>query len=140
MTNPIDAIAAGTAGAASPTVNRPDQFGKDTFLKLLVAQLKFQNPLSPADSTEFMAQTAQFTMVEKLEELARQSTQMLNGERIQAANAMIGRQVTWTDAQGAEQRGVVSSVRIDGTGPILRVGTTDVAPETVKEVSLPPTP
>jgi flagellar basal-body rod modification protein FlgD len=137
----IDAssIAAATTQAA-PTVDRKDQFGKDTFLKLLVAQLKFQNPLSPADSTEFMAQTAQFTMVEKLEELARQSAQLLSGERIQAANAMIGRQVSWTDPSGVDKTGVVSGVRLDNLGPVLRVDGADVAPETVKEVTLPPAP
>ena len=35
--------------------------GQDAFLKLLVAQLKYQDPSKPADSTQFMAQTAQFT-------------------------------------------------------------------------------
>ena len=39
---------------------------QDTFLKLLVAQLKYQDPSNPADSTQFLAQTAQFTQVEKL--------------------------------------------------------------------------
>lgn len=143
MTNPIDALAAsaGTAAPAAPTQpNRADQFGKDTFLKLLVAQLKYQNPLSPADSSEFMAQTAQFTMVEKLEEIARQGAAALEGERFQAANGMVGRLVTWTDSSGVDQQGVVTSVRFDGLGPVLQVGDTDVAPEAVKEVALPPTP
>ena len=85
-----------------------------------------------------MAQTAQFSMVEKLEELAKQTTQMLNGERIQAANSMIGREVVWTDADGEEQSGVVTGVRLDPLGPVLRVDGADVMPETVTEVRQPP--
>ncbi len=42
---------------------------KDTFMKLLVAQLKNQNPLSPTDGTQFVTQLAQFSSLE-------QSTQM----------------------------------------------------------------
>lgn len=42
---------------------------KNTFLKLLVAQLKYQDPLNPADGTQFVTQLAQFTSLE-------QSTQM----------------------------------------------------------------
>ena len=38
---------------------------EDTFLSLLVAQLKNQNPLDPADGTEFVAQLAQFTQLEQ---------------------------------------------------------------------------
>jgi Flagellar hook capping protein - N-terminal region len=54
-----------------PTTEPNDRLGKDAFLQLLVAQLKYQNPLSPMDGTEFVAQTAQLTMTEKLSELAK---------------------------------------------------------------------
>ncbi|MGQ0825064.1 MAG: flagellar hook capping FlgD N-terminal domain-containing protein [Actinomycetota bacterium] len=72
-----------------------DQFGKDTFLKLLVAQLRFQNPLSPTDPSEFLAQTAQFTMVEKLEEIEQRSAESLRANETVAAAALIGRTVTF---------------------------------------------
>lgn len=38
--------------------------GKEVFLKLLVAQIRNQNPLNPADGTEFVAQLAQFSQLE----------------------------------------------------------------------------
>ena len=55
----------------TPQPKVTDKLGADksTFLKLLVAQLKFQNPLSPADGTQFVTQLAQFSQLE-------QSTQM----------------------------------------------------------------
>ena len=60
-------------GAAAPETTVPktstaskDVATKDTFLKLFVAQLKNQNPMNPADGTEFVSQLAQFTELEQL--------------------------------------------------------------------------
>jgi len=52
----------GDASTASIT-NTP--LGKDTFLKLLVAQLKNQDPLNPADGVQFLTQLAQFSQLEQ---------------------------------------------------------------------------
>ena len=43
--------------------------GKDEFLNLLVTQLKYQNPLEPMDDTQFVAQLAQFSSLEKLTDI-----------------------------------------------------------------------
>jgi flagellar hook assembly protein FlgD len=63
--NAFQAEAAGsettTAGASSSALAT-----KETFLTLLVAQIKNQNPLNPADGTEFLTQLAQFTQLEQL--------------------------------------------------------------------------
>jgi len=61
-----------TKGAADTTTQLPaDKLGADktTFLRLLVTQLRHQNPLNPSDGVEFVTQLAQFTALE-------QSTQM----------------------------------------------------------------
>lgn len=42
---------------------------KDTFLKLLVAQIRNQNPLNPSDSTQFLTQLAQFSQLEQMVEI-----------------------------------------------------------------------
>lgn len=52
--------------AVKSTDDKEDSLAsKDMFLKLLVVQLKNQDPMSPADGTQFVAQLAQFTQLEQ---------------------------------------------------------------------------
>jgi flagellar basal-body rod modification protein FlgD len=104
---------------------------QDTFLKLLVAQLRYQDPSNPADSTQFMAQTAQFTQVEKLGQIA----DMMQAQQLIGASALVGRTVTYQDADGVSQTGVVSKTKLNGASePTLVVGNTDVQLSKVTEV------
>ena len=127
----------GTTGGATTQAD-PQTMGKDTFLKLLVAQLKYQNPMQPVDSSQFMAQTAQFTMVEKLEAMAAQTDALVAGEASQRAAGLLGRQVTYLDDQGAAQTGVVTGTRFGTDGPVLLLGKTEISLSGVREVALAP--
>ncbi len=111
MTSPVNGAGMGHTPATS-TVDRPDQMGRDTFLKLLVAQMRYQDPANPTSSSEFMAQTATFTQVEKLEEIAAQNAALLVLQEASTAGAMVGRNATYTDTDGAEVSGTVTSVRL----------------------------
>ncbi|TYP86291.1 flagellar hook assembly protein FlgD [Blastococcus xanthinilyticus] len=115
-------VPSGPTYTATQSVQRGDQMGKDTFLKLLVAQMKYQDPGNPADTNQLMAQTATFSQVEKLEELAKQNASMLALQRSSSAGAMVGQTVTYTDESGAAKTGVVSSVRL-GTDKAEAVAT-----------------
>ena len=124
-----------TDGATSSS--DPQVMGKDMFLKLLVAQLKYQNPMEPVDSSQFMAQTAQFTMVEKLEAMAAQTDALVAGEASQRAAGLLGRQVSYADAQGATQTGVVTGTRLGSDGPVLLLADkTELPLGNVREVTL----
>lgn len=46
--------------------SKPEMVSQDAFLKLLVAQIKHQDPLNPADGTQFLSQLAQFSGLEQL--------------------------------------------------------------------------
>jgi len=96
---------------ADPDANDLD---KDAFLQLLVAQLRYQDPLNPSDPAEFMATTAQFTVVEKLDELTQQgaNTAIISG--LSMASSLVGRTVTYVGADDAIATGVVSSAQVNG--------------------------
>ena len=111
MTDPVSGTGFATT-TASTTVDRNDQMGKDTFLQLLVAQMRYQDPANPVDSTQMIAQTATFTQVEKLEQLVNQNASMLVLQESATAGTLVGRTATYTDESGASKTGLVSSVRL----------------------------
>jgi flagellar basal-body rod modification protein FlgD len=115
---PTDVLAAPRAsGAASPQ----DALGRDAFLQLLVAQLRHQDPLNPLNGSDFIAQTAQFTMVERMDQMARQNSESMNLQRILGATTFVGRDVTWW-VNGTERTGSVTGVNFDGGEPVLTIG------------------
>jgi flagellar basal-body rod modification protein FlgD len=141
MTTPITGTVGTPTSTATPAADRSDQMGKDTFLKLLVAQMRYQDPSNPASSSEFMAQTATFTQVEKLEEIAAQNAELLTLQRSLSAGALVGHEVSYTDTDGTTKTGTVSAVRIAGTStePQAVVGGVAVALGRITEVALPAT-
>ncbi|MDO9418255.1 flagellar hook assembly protein FlgD [Pararhizobium sp.] len=87
----------------------------DSFLKLLVAQLKNQDPTEPMDSTAQMAQLATFSQVEQTIKTNTNLESLLQRTSLSEANAVIGRTVT--SADGAVS-GVVKEVKLYSDGII----------------------
>jgi flagellar basal-body rod modification protein FlgD len=116
----------------TPDVARSKELGdQDTFMKLLVAQLKYQDPSNPTDSAALMAQTAQFTQVEKLGQIA----DLMTAQQLIGASSLVGRTVTYQDLNGVTQSGIVKMAKLNGDSePILVVGNTDVLLSKVTEV------
>src|SRR4051812_16616830 len=92
------------------TAAAQNAFDKDTFLKLMVEQLKHQDPMNPADSSEQMAQMAQFSSVEQLTNLAKAQELATRSASRNEAVGLIGHNVTYVDAAGATQTGKVERV------------------------------
>jgi flagellar basal-body rod modification protein FlgD len=119
---------------------------KDMFLKLLVAQMKYQDPTKPTDASQFLAQTAQFTLVEKLDALQDSQAEMVATNHIQAATALVGTTVSWNDPKELDAEGnavvhtgVVEGVTISNGVPTLLVGKFEIALNDVTKVSKTPT-
>jgi flagellar basal-body rod modification protein FlgD len=124
---------------ATTTLDRPDQMGSDTFLKLLVAEMKYQDPSNPMSSSDMMAQTATLTQTQALQTIADQNKQQLALQRSLSAGALVGHQVSYTATDGSTQTGVVSAVRIsavDNTSQAV-IGGQNVDVARITEVGLP---
>jgi flagellar basal-body rod modification protein FlgD len=137
MTSPITGTF-GTPETAFPktstTAADKNKMDKDMFLKLLVAQLKYQDPSKPADATQFLSQTAQFTQVEKLTDVADAQKSMLNASLMASATNLVGRTVAYTNDAGVAATGVVTAATISGSNPTVKVGNKDVPLSSVTEV------
>ncbi len=86
-----------TSEAAASSTGNKNTLGQDSFMKLLVTQLKNQNPLDPQDNTAFVAQLAQFSSLEGIQSLNSTVTGLAGGlQSSQAlqASALVGRTVS----------------------------------------------
>ena len=117
-------------GTVTNVKNESQSLGKDEFLQLLVAQIKNQDPLNPTDSSESIAQMAQFSALEQMQNLNTTMTSMYN---YQTANTlvnnavMIGKSVTAINSSGSMISGKINAVGVsdDGTTPLYSVVDSD---------------
>jgi flagellar basal-body rod modification protein FlgD len=129
----------GTIGVSDPTVTRTTTDGfnsldQDVFLKLLVAQMKYQDPSNPTDPSQFLTQTAQFTVVEKLQSLSDVNQKVLDSSKAQSAAAMLGKTVTWKDVSGIAHTGVVTATTFGSQIPTLTVDGSSVSIDDVTSI------
>jgi flagellar basal-body rod modification protein FlgD len=138
MTAPVSGTGSVATNTATTQVSNTNGFDSETFLKLLVAQLKYQDPSDPASSSELMAQTATLAQVQSLDAIADQNSQMLSLQKSLSAGALVGQTVSYTDTDGAKKSGVVSSVKIssDDSGSVAVIGGVDVDLGRISAVSL----
>ena len=129
--SPPTAPSSGTTSSTSSTSN--DTLDTNTFLKLLVAQLKYQDPSNPTDSSQFLAQTAQFTLVEKMQALASSQEELVKTSSLTSATSLVGTKITYLQS-GVSSTGIVTGVSISNGVPTLMVGSTAVDLSEVSKV------
>jgi len=115
--------------STAPQVENPNgALGQETFLKVMVAQLKAQNPLSPANSGEYLGELVSLTELEQITNLA-------NAGQLSGAVGLIGHTVTYT--AGAEKHtGTVEKVQASNAGVTVTVsGQGGVALNQLTEIS-----
>lgn len=111
--------------------NTGSNMGKDQFLKLLVTQLRYQDPTNPMEDKEFIAQMAQFTSLEQMQNLNASM-------QVNQAMSVIDKKITWQETDGNYYSGVVTSVRMKDNKPYLMID--DVAIDMEKVVKIEPKP
>ena len=113
--------------AQTPKVNAPTETKSKTsvdyesFLKLLVAQMKNQDPTKPMESTDFVAQLATFSQVEQSVQSNTKLDQILQSTALSQAGSLIGREITSADGTTS---GIIAEVKIksDGVVAVLEGG------------------
>lgn len=108
------------------TQNATSSFGPQTvdyesFLRLLVAQMKNQDPTAPMESTDYVAQLATFSQVEQSVQINSKLDSILQASTFAQAGDLIGKQITSSDG---EVSGIIKEVRLysDGIMAILTSG------------------
>jgi len=93
-----------------------------SFLKLLIAEMKNQDPTKPMDSTQYVAQLATFSQVEQSVQTNSKLDQIMQSSALSQADALIGRSITSADG---ETTGTVASVKLASSGliAVLQDGT-----------------
>src|SRR4051794_26133832 len=115
QTNPLSTMSPPGASSEGST-NQNAILGKDDFLKILVGEMTNMDPMGAdsKDPTQSVAQMAQFSIVEQLTNLKQTSERS-------TAMAMLGKTVTYRNADGTKVDGVVQSVDTSGGDPTLTV-------------------
>lgn len=142
MTTAIDPIGPGTTGTTPgrPVENPGALLDRDAFLKLLVAQLKYQDPTKPADASQMLAQSAQLTMVDRLNELTEAYQASAASQRLSLAGTIVGREITFVDADGVRTTAVVETATVENEELTVIAGGYAVPFGAILAVHAPPAP
>ena len=118
-------MAVDSIGAASLIASTPQNaaVGQDDFLKILLTQLRFQDPLKPMDNQEFIAQLAQFSSLEFTRQNGESINALLTIQSASQALTLMGRTVQVATASGGREVGAVTAIRFDNGNPLLTIRT-----------------
>jgi flagellar basal-body rod modification protein FlgD len=139
----LSGIASGAFGLGNNGAATSEELGKDAFMKLLVSQLQNQDPINPQSNENFIAQLAQFSSLEQMENLndsfvglaaLQQSNALMS--QLTEGSQLIGQNVSYQDpSTGEVKSGAVESVRIQNGIAVLNVEGQDVPLLHVLEVT-----
>jgi flagellar basal-body rod modification protein FlgD len=120
--------------SSSASATQANPMGMEDFLKILLTQLTYQDPLKPMDNQEFMAQMAQFTSLEQTQQLNEKLSTLINNQAALQSVGLIGRTVDITTSSGASVTGNVTALSLTGESPAMTVTTSTGA--TMSNISL----
>jgi len=121
------ALSAATGSSSSQLVS------EQAFLQLLITQLQNQDPLSPADPTQFVSQLASFSSLEQITQLNTNMTSVLDN----SVTSLIGKTATVTDPSSSTglTSGTISGVVYYSNGPAVQINGQNYAMTDIQNVS-----
>jgi flagellar basal-body rod modification protein FlgD len=134
--NPTTPTTNGGLGTVASTGTTDPLLDKNAFLKLMMTQMQNQDPLNPQDPSQYLGQLAQLTAVEQETNVAQAAQQTAQEQNTGTALQLLGHTVSYLDANGNQQTGVVQKIDFTTSGPSLTInGVGGIAPTAVNEVS-----
>jgi flagellar basal-body rod modification protein FlgD len=127
--------------------NQGGTFGDNPFLQLLTEQLKNQTPLQPVDDASFMNQMATYSSMQQQQDLNKNMLSLLDYQGVLArmqglsqGSALLGKDVTYRNAQGHDVTDTVTSVYVadDGSVHLKVTGGDDLPLGAVTAIANPP--
>ena len=132
QTSPTSAL---TTFASTSSRTPKNTLDKDGFLKLMMEQLRHQDPSAPQDSSAMVAQMSQLSTVEQLTNMTKAVTEQAKDAKLSRAEALLGRAVTYAGTDGLPVSGTVENVDLSGDTPTLTVsGVAGIDPAKLSEV------
>ena len=121
----------GAVGSASSL--QASGIGMQDFVKILLTQLSYQDPLKPMDNQQFMAQMAQFTNLQQTQQLNDSIKTLITNQAALQSVGLIGKTVD-INTQSGTASGTVSALSLSGEAPMITVRTSTGA--TLTDISL----
>lgn len=115
----VDAI--GSSTSATSEVPSAAQLSQEDFMRILLAQLQFQDPLKPMDNQEFVAQLAQFSALEINRQQSEKVDQLLSMQSVTQSVGIIGKKIEMQTTSGGSLAGTVTAVSFRTGEPRLTV-------------------
>jgi len=135
--NAVNNVASNSSASEvqAPSVkSKKNELGKEEFLTLLIKQLQNQDPLSPTDNTEFIAQLAQFSSLEQMNNLNSSFEKLMSFQMVNQAASFIDKTVVIQDEAGNKITGTVEKVVMQEGSPKIVVNGTEYDPEQIQEI------
>ena len=105
------------------------------FMKLLITQLKTQDPTKPMKDKEFIGQMAQFTSLKQMNEMTDNMKTLTREFSFTKAVSLVNKSISWTDASGTSNRGIVESIRVRNGEAFVNVNGREVSLKDIEEIS-----
>jgi flagellar basal-body rod modification protein FlgD len=129
------------SGNALGAVSKKDALGQDAFLKLMITQLKNQDPLKPMDPSEFLGQLAQFgtvTGIQSMQDSLTTLSDSLRSSAVLGGTSLVGHDVLATaDTMALGETGsITGSVAIPENASAATLLVTDASGQLVRRIPL----
>lgn len=110
------------------------------FLKLIITQLKTQDPTNPMDDKQFIGQMTQFTSMKQMSKMSDNMGVLAKEVGFTKALAMVNKNVTYSDANGNVNYGVVQSIKVKNGEAFLNIDGFEVPMSRLEEVGVSENP